>query len=156
VQKPLEYNYIETIKKYDIGLFHTQAEGEGFQSNIIEGISRSKAEEFNVHCTVKPLELMEKLLRFFVPLHADHIVLDPFAGSGTTLVAAKKLGVSYLGIEIVEEYIDIIHKRLTAFAVPRRMAATPRKRKKATNAVTYNLPLFPQDTLRDQNQRDLE
>jgi len=64
---------------------------------------------------------MEKLLRFFVPLRPEHIVLDPFAGSGTTLVAAKKLGVSYLGIEIVEEYIEIINKRLATVNIQREM-----------------------------------
>jgi len=39
-------------------------------------------------------------------------VLDPMAGSGTTLKMAKKNGRNYIGIEISEEYIDIIHKRL--------------------------------------------
>ena len=39
-------------------------------------------------------------------------VLDPMAGSGTTLKMAKKNGRSYIGIEISEEYIDIINKRL--------------------------------------------
>lgn len=42
-----------------------------------------------------------------------NIVLDPFAGSGTTLVAAKILGRDYLGIEISDEYIDIASRRLS-------------------------------------------
>lgn len=40
------------------------------------------------------------------------VVLDPFAGSGTTLVVAKKLGRKYVGIEIVEEYVKICEERL--------------------------------------------
>ena len=40
------------------------------------------------------------------------VVLDPFAGSGTTLKMAKKLNRNYIGIEISAEYIKIIHKRL--------------------------------------------
>jgi site-specific DNA-methyltransferase (adenine-specific) len=39
-------------------------------------------------------------------------VLDPFAGSGTTLKMAKKNNRNYVGIEISEEYCDIIRKRL--------------------------------------------
>ncbi len=113
VQKPLENNYLETVQKYGVGLFNTQTNAGTFQSNIIEGIQREKNEQFNVHCTVKPLALMKKLITIFVPLNEDHIVLDPFAGSGTTLVAAKKLGVNYIGIEIVPEYMDIIQKRLS-------------------------------------------
>ena len=41
------------------------------------------------------------------------IVLDPFAGSGTTLKMAKKNNRNYIGIEISQEYIDIINKRLS-------------------------------------------
>ncbi len=112
VQKPLINNYVETLLKNGVGLFHTINEDGSFQSNIIEDIPRDDNEQENVHCTVKPLALMEKLMAMFVPPAEEHIVLDPFAGSGTTLVAAKKLGCSYLGIEIVPEYVEIARNRL--------------------------------------------
>ena len=112
VQKPLKNNYMETALTYDVGLFHAKSGNGGFQSNIIEDISRDKNERFNVHCTVKPLALMKKLIDLCVPVSESNIVLDPFAGSGTTLVAAKELGVKYAGIEIVPAYIEIIEKRL--------------------------------------------
>jgi site-specific DNA-methyltransferase (adenine-specific) len=112
VQKPLVNNYVETLLKNGIGLFHTINEDGSFQSNILENIPRDEREQENVHCTVKPLALMEKLVEMFVPASSEHIVLDPFAGSGTTLVAAKKLGCSYLGIEVVPEYVEIAKKRL--------------------------------------------
>ncbi len=111
LQKPLQNNYTETVLNYGTGLFFTKNE-QCFQSNILENIRRDKHEEFNIHCTVKPLALMEKLVKIFVPSLNDSIVIDPFAGSGTTLLAAKKLGINYLGIEIVPEYINIIHQRL--------------------------------------------
>ena len=112
VQKPLSNNYTENIEKYGLGLFNTEYEASGFQSNIIENISRDTREDFNVHCTVKPLELMEKLISIFVPIGDDHIILDPFAGSGSTLVAAKNLGRNYIGIEMIEDYLKIIKRRL--------------------------------------------
>ncbi len=111
LQKPLQNNYTETVLNYGTGLFFTQ-DAEGFQSNILENIPRDKHEDFNIHCTVKPLALMEKLVKIFVPSVNDSIVIDPFAGSGTTLLAAKKLGINYLGIELVPEYINIINQRL--------------------------------------------
>jgi site-specific DNA-methyltransferase (adenine-specific) len=40
------------------------------------------------------------------------IVLDPFAGSGTTLLACKELGMSCIGIEREPEYVEIIKRRL--------------------------------------------
>jgi site-specific DNA-methyltransferase (adenine-specific) len=111
LQKPLQNNYTETVLKYGTGLFFTQ-DDQGFQSNILENIPRDKHEEFNIHCTVKPLALMEKLVKIFVSPVDNSIIIDPFAGSGTTLLAAKKLGINYLGIEIVPEYINIINQRL--------------------------------------------
>jgi site-specific DNA-methyltransferase (adenine-specific) len=55
---------------------------------------------------------MERLVKIFVPRTENSILIDPFAGSGTTLLAAKNYDISYIGIEIVSEYIEIIHKRL--------------------------------------------
>ena len=112
LQKPLENNYTETLLKYDTGLFYTAMADGGFQSNIIENIKRDKSANYNIHCTIKPLALMEKLVEIFVPRTKESILLDPFAGSGTTLVASKKYNIDYIGIEIEASYIDIIEKRL--------------------------------------------
>lgn len=66
----------------------------------------------NNHPTVKPIALMEYLVKMVTP--KGGIVLDPFAGSGSTLVAAKQNGFQYIGIEMTEEYIPIIEARLNA------------------------------------------
>ena len=65
----------------------------------------------NNHPTVKPIALMEYLIKMVTK--PGGIVLDPFAGSGTTLVAAKKNGYNYIGIELTEDYIPIIKARLS-------------------------------------------
>jgi site-specific DNA-methyltransferase (adenine-specific) len=142
LQKPLENNYMTTFLKYGVGLFYTGNEDGSFQSNIIEDIARDKGENFNIHCTVKPLALMEKLVQMFVPPSEQHIVLDPFAGSGTTLVAAKNLGRSYVGIEIVPEYINIIEKRLEMSILTEADKAHFEDASGATNGQPYNLRLF--------------
>ena len=112
VQKPLLNNYYETVMRYGVGLFHAE-NGSGFQSNIIEDIPKDPVkQEFNIHCTPKPLKLMERIIELCVPDDPDAIVLDPFAGSGTTLVAAKRLGRTFIGIEINPEYVKVIKKRL--------------------------------------------
>ncbi len=65
----------------------------------------------NNHPTVKPLKLMEYLIRLVMP-PKDGILLDPFAGSGTTIFAAKRLGFNAIGIEKQAEYVDIARARI--------------------------------------------
>lgn len=140
LQKPLEENYLNTFLKHEIGLFQTQNPDGSFQSNIIEDVPKDKGEDFNVHCTVKPLALMEKLITLLVPPSPNHTILDPFAGSGTTLVAAKKLGIGYVGIEIVPEYIEIINKRLSKQKEP--FETLNGSTDLHSTDQPYNLPLF--------------
>lgn len=65
--------------------------------------------EKRVHPTQKPVELMTWCLSF-VP--NAQLVMDPFMGSGTVLVAAKNLGRQAIGIEIEEKYCEIAARRL--------------------------------------------
>lgn len=62
------------------------------------------------HPTQKPVSLMEVLIGNST--NKGDIVLDPFMGSGTTCVAAKRLGREYIGIEIDEKYYKVAEKRL--------------------------------------------
>ncbi|MBU2703618.1 hypothetical protein Ga0466249_004763 [Sporomusaceae bacterium BoRhaA] len=59
----------------------------------------------------KPTPLMERLVSI-VP--EESIILDPFAGSGTTLVAAKNTDRQFIGIEKGKEYAAVAGKRLSA------------------------------------------
>jgi len=67
-------------------------------------------EDGNKHPTIKPISLMEYLVKLVTKENA--IVLDPFAGSGSTLLACKNLNRNYIGIEMEPEYIEIIKARL--------------------------------------------
>lgn len=65
----------------------------------------------NVHPTEKPVELIERLVE--MSTDPGELVVDPFAGSGSTLVACKRLGRSAIGFEQNPEYVKVIQGRLT-------------------------------------------
>lgn len=71
-----------------------------------------KAKERTGYPTQKPVLLLERIIE--ISTDAGDLVLDPFCGSGTTLVAAKLLGRSSIGIDISEEAVDLTQRRLTA------------------------------------------
>lgn len=63
------------------------------------------------HPTEKDPSILEPLIRCFS--NAGDVVLDPFAGSGSTLIAAVRTGRCYLGIELEHRYCDLIRNRLS-------------------------------------------
>jgi site-specific DNA-methyltransferase (adenine-specific) len=64
------------------------------------------------HPTQKPLEIVERMVKVSCPLGGT--VLDPFMGSGTTAVAAKRWGRNFVGFELNQEYCKIIASRLAS------------------------------------------
>ena len=72
--------------------------------------SRKERGEGNTHPTVKPLALMRWLVRLVTP--PDGIVLDPFCGSGSTLVAAVEEGHGFVGIDLSPEYCATAQHRV--------------------------------------------
>jgi site-specific DNA-methyltransferase (adenine-specific) len=66
------------------------------------------------HPTQKPLALCEKLLKSCMCPPEEGYVLIPFAGSGSECVASKIMGLPFIGIELNEEYVELINQRLIA------------------------------------------
>ena len=75
----------------------------------------------NYHPTVKPLKLMEYLIKLTLMPNPDQIYLDPFLGSGTTAIACEKFGKKWIGIELSEEYCEIAKNRIMAVNKTKRL-----------------------------------
>lgn len=76
--------------------------------NIINGTFMRG--ESGLHPTQKPVQLMQALIE--LTTQEGQLVLDPFAGSGSTLVAAQNLNRNYLGFESNPQYVETCRKRL--------------------------------------------
>tara|TARA_Y100001963_G_scaffold131543_1_gene189081 strand:+ start:144 stop:536 length:393 start_codon:yes stop_codon:yes gene_type:complete len=70
----------------------------------------------NTHPTVKPLAVMRWLLSLVAGGVQDAVVIDPFAGSGTTVCAGIQIGVHVIGIEQHAEYAAIARSRVAHFS----------------------------------------
>jgi tRNA G10 N-methylase Trm11 len=82
------------------------------------GTGRTGNKLKNNHPTVKPLSLMKYLVTLTKMPNPEQVYLDPFCGSGTTLMACKELGCNYIGIDKEPEYCEIAKCRVNATPEP--------------------------------------
>jgi DNA modification methylase len=95
------------------GFEEKQTTGGGGLTNVGDKFGSIKAKQTNSHPTVKPISLMQYLVRLVTPKGGT--VLDPFMGSGTTGIGAKLEGFDFIGIEREAEYIKIAEARINAW-----------------------------------------
>jgi site-specific DNA-methyltransferase (adenine-specific) len=127
-QKPTNQTYLNNMLEHEIGLLNTNLRiGDNMHpanvcasdsiNNIIDRAfllpkpGKKEKGEFNHHKTVKPLTLCEYLIQLSA-FTENAVILDPFSGSGTTAVAAKKLGKNFIGIDANKSYVEIAATRL--------------------------------------------
>lgn len=127
-QKPTDQTYLNNMLKHEVGLLNTNLRigDEMYPANVcatdsinhitnraflLQKPSKKEKGEFNHHKTVKPLSLCEYLIELSA-FAKNAVILDPFLGSGTTAIAAKKLGKNFIGIDANESYVEIAQNRL--------------------------------------------
>ncbi len=132
-QKPTSGTYLENMLENEVGLLNANLRigDEMYPANVVstENISeqidkaflvskpdKKEKGEFNDHKTVKPLAVCEYLINL-AAFSKDAVVLDPFLGSGTTAVAAKRMGRSYIGMELNRKYVEIAQRRISEVGV---------------------------------------
>lgn len=112
-QKPRDGTFVENWLTHETGLVDVNQSLDGkFPGQLMKVAKPGKAEkgEFNDHLTVKPVRLIEHLIRLFSA--EGQVVLDPFLGSGSHGVAARRVGRRFIGFEIDCHHASIAHRRL--------------------------------------------
>lgn len=121
----------------------------GYNPKDLWSVSRLHKEdpERVEHPTQKPLEIIERMVMASCP--ADGVVLDPFMGSGTTAVAARRCGRHFVGFELNPDYCAIIEARLqSAEAEQQVLRNQPTEPVRAKPAVKKVKAVTPQKRLR--------
>lgn len=112
IAKPLELAYKRTCKCPPTHInCLTAKEWVKSQVAIWEfNYEKRDVRDKNVHPATFPIELAAQVIKLFT--HEGELVLDPFVGSGTTLMAAQDLGRNAVGFDLKKEYIELSQSRL--------------------------------------------
>ena len=101
----------DNVLKHGVGAYNEKAFLRYVEKpeNVIKcGLDKR---ESGFHPTQKSVRLMQALIE--LTTREEQLVLDPFAGSGSTLVAAKNLSRRYMGFEAMPEYVETCKKRIS-------------------------------------------
>lgn len=110
-QNPRDGTFVENWMKWRTGLVDTKTVRlDGRVPTTLMPVEKPIKDGHNSHLTVKPVPLMEALIKIFTV--SGQTVLDPFVGSGTTLLAARNARRTGVGMEINKAYYEIAAKRL--------------------------------------------
>jgi len=119
-RKPLDGRVQDNLRKWRTGALRRPSGGQPFGDVIRSAPTRAGERAVANHPSLKPQAFLRKVVRAILPL-GEGIVLDPFAGSGSTLAAAEAVGYESVGIEADRAYVAVAKgaiPTLAALTVP--------------------------------------
>jgi site-specific DNA-methyltransferase (adenine-specific) len=105
-RKPLEGTVAANLRKWGTGGLRRVSEEQPFGDVIKSAPTRKQEKALANHPSLKPQDFLRKVVYGILPL-GEGTVLDPFAGSGSTLAAAEAVGYSSIGIELDPAYVEL-------------------------------------------------
>ena len=105
-RKPLQGRVQDNLRKWGAGGFRRISDERPFGDVIQSGPTRATERQLANHPSLKPQAFLRRVVRGALPL-GEGVILDPFAGSGSTLAAAEAVGYRSIGIERDRHYFDI-------------------------------------------------
>jgi site-specific DNA-methyltransferase (adenine-specific) len=116
-RKPIEGRVQDNLRKWHTGGFRRPCADKPFGDVISSGPTRKAERDLAPHPSLKPQAFLRQVVRAVLPL-GEGVVLDPFAGAGSTLAAAEAVGYSSIGVEKDDRYFRIARRgipKLIAF-----------------------------------------
>lgn len=117
-RKPCEGLVRDNLKKWQAGALRRPSRDKPFSDLITSGPARGLERRITSHPSLKPQAFLRQIVNASLPLGRG-IVLDPFMGSGSTIAAARALGIRSIGLEINRKYFDLATR-----AIPKLAALT--------------------------------
>jgi site-specific DNA-methyltransferase (adenine-specific) len=115
-REPLEGRVQDNLRRWKTGALRRTSPHQPFGDVIESSPTRKGERSIAPHPSLKPQAFLRKIVRAALPL-SKGVVLDPFAGAGSTLAACENVGYTSIGVEIDEHYAEI-----ASTAIPRLAA----------------------------------
>ena len=106
LRRPLDGRVQDNLRRWRTGGFRRPSLDKPFGDVIRSSPTSKKERTMAPHPSLKPQEFLRKIVRGVLPL-GEGVILDPFAGSGSTLAAANAVGYASIGIEMNDRYIEV-------------------------------------------------
>jgi len=114
-RRPLDGRVQDNLRKWSTGGFRRISEDRPFGDVIESASTRASERAIAPHPSLKPQAFLRQVVRGVLPL-GKGILLDPFAGSGSTLAAAEAIGYESVGVEKDPEYFRVAQNAIPALA----------------------------------------
>jgi site-specific DNA-methyltransferase (adenine-specific) len=114
-RKPLEGRAQDNLRKWKTGGFRRPSPDRPFGDVIKSAPTRKAERSLAPHPSLKPQAFLRELVRAVLPL-GEGVILDPFAGAGSTLAAAEHVGYKSIGVEKDQLYFDIACEGMSRLA----------------------------------------
>ncbi len=115
-RKPIEGRVQDNLRRWKTGGFRRPSKDQPFGDVIVSAPTRKAERALAPHPSLKPQAFMRKIVRAVLPL-GEGVILDPFAGAGSTLAAAESVGYECIGIEKDPYYFEMGCKALPKLSV---------------------------------------
>jgi DNA modification methylase len=128
-RKPLDGRVQDNLRKWKTGGLRRVSDEKPFGDVILSAPTRGTERRLAPHPSLKPQAFLRQIVRALLPL-GEGVVLDPFAGSGSTLAAASAVGYDSIGVEMDPAYVAMAQRavpKLAAFEVVERPPSSVRE-----------------------------